>query len=335
MDFRDRDKMKRLEKVFELNFRLTRLYANYLEHYNEIINADMMHALCGDGSIDEKDGFAAILCQIFGLDIDGSADERALIRDYITPSVRVMDAEKYRNNPYYRNIKLPDVKKGNWEIKREKYPAYRGVIAADIVFSDGFREIPPLGFFKEEFEFPAVLEDGNEWMTLTPVDLDTSDDAIERAYGKVVTFGLGLGYYTYMVSQKQNVDSITVVEKSADVIALFREYVLPQFSHPEKVRIVNADAFEYAERVMPSEKYDVAFVDTWRDASDGAPMYEKMKRLERLSPDTEFIYWIENFLISRLRALKFAEIEQMIENGEDITYADVVEMLKNPLSKEK
>ena len=138
-----------------------------------------------------------------------------------------------------------------------------------------------------------------------------------------------------MVSQKQNVDSITVVEKSADVIALFREYVLPQFSHPEKVRIVNADAFEYAERVMPSEKYDVAFVDTWRDASDGAPMYEKMKRLERLSPDTEFIYWIENFLISRLRALKFAEIEQMIENGEDITYADVVEMLANPLSKEK
>ena len=327
MDVRDRDKMKRLEKTFELNFKLTRLYANYLEYYNEVINSEMMDALTGDGSIDEKDGLVAILCQMFGLDIDGSHDERVLIRDYITPSVRIMDPERYRNNPYYRNIKIPEKKVGRWELKQEKYPAYRGVIAADMIFSEDFREIPPLGFFKEEFEFPAVLEDGNEWMTLTPVDLDTSDEAIERAHGKVVTFGLGLGYYTYMVSEKENVESITVVEKSADVIALFREHILPQFSHPEKVRVVEADAFEYAEQVMPAEHFDVAFVDTWRDASDGAPMYERMKALEHLSPDTEFIYWIENFLISRIRALRYSEILDRLDRGEDMTYEDVVKRL--------
>lgn len=327
MDIRDREKLKRLEKTFELNFRLTRLYANYLEHYNEIINAEMMNALCGDGSIDEKDGFAAILCQIFGLDIDGSTDERTLIRDYITPSVRVMDSDKYISNPYYKNIKIPEVKKGKWELKRERYPAYRGVIAADMLMQENFREIPPLGFFKEEFEFPAVLEDGNEWMTLTPVDLDTSDGAIDEAHGKVVTFGLGLGYYAYMVSEKDEVESITVVEKSKDVIALFQEYILPQFTHPEKVKIVNADAFEYAEKIMPGEKFDVAFVDTWRDASDGAPMYVKMKRLENLSPNTKFIYWIENFLISRLRAVRFSEIEERLDNGEDLNYNDILESL--------
>ena len=328
MDLRDREKLKRLEKTFELNFRLTRLYANYLENYNTVINADMMHALCGDGSIGEADGFAAILCQLFGLDIDGSPDERALIRNYITPSVRVMDADRYRNNPYYRNVHIPNVKKGSWELKRECYPAYRGVIADDMIIRDDFTEIPPLGFFTEDFEFPAVLEDGNEWMTLTPVDLDTSDEAIVRAHGKVVTFGLGLGYYTYMVSEKAEVDSITVVEKNPDVIALFREYILPQFPHPEKVRIVNADAFEYAEFEMPKQRYDVAFVDTWRDASDGAPMYEKMKRLEHLSPNTEFIYWIENFLVSRLRALRFADIEDRLDDGEDMTYAEIVNSLE-------
>ena len=310
MDIRDKDKLKRLEKTFELNFKLTRLYANYLEYYNEVINSDMMDALCGDGSIDEKDGLIAILCEIFRLDLDGSADERILIREYITPSVRIMDADKYRNNPYYRNINIPNVIEGRWELKKEKYPAYRGVIADDMIF-------------KEEFEFPAVLEDGNEWMTLTPVDLDTSDFAIERAHGKVVTFGLGLGYYAYMVSEKESVDSITVVEKSADVIALFERYILPQFPHPEKVRIVNADAFEYAEKQMPDESFDVAFVDTWRDASDGAPMYEKMKRLESLSPNTEFLYWIENFLVSRLRALRFSEIEDRIDSGEEMTYAEI------------
>lgn len=329
MDIRDRERMKRLDKTFELNFKITRLYANYLEYYNEIINSEMMEALCGDGEIDEKDGIVAILCQIFGLDLDGSADERVLIREYLTPSVRIMDPDRYRNNPYYRNIRIPETKRGRWELRKEKYPAYRGVIAADMIMENGFREIPPLGFFKEDFEFPAVLEDGNEWMTLTPVDLDTSDEAIERAHGRVVTFGLGLGYYAYMVSEKENVESITVVEKSSDVIALFKEYVLPQFSHPEKVVIVNEDAFEYAEHTMPKEDFNVAFVDTWRDASDGAPMYERMKRLEHLSPNTEFLYWIENFLVSRLRAVRYAEISERIDAGEDLTYGDVTDYLTN------
>ena len=329
MDLRDKEKFKRLETTFELNFRLTRLYADYLEHYNEIINADMMRELCSDGQIDEKDGFVAILCQIFGLDYDASAFDRSLIRDYITPSVRVLDAEKYRNNPYYKNILIPNIKEGRWELKKEKYPAYRGVIAADMIMQDNFREIPPLGFFKEEFEFPAVLEDGNEWMTLTPVDLDTSDEAIERAHGKVVTFGLGLGYYAYMVSEKPSVDSITVVEKSTDVIALFEKHILPQFSHPQKVRIVNADAFEYAETQMPKECFDLAFVDTWRDASDGAPMYERMKKLEHLSPNTEFVYWIENVLVSRIRAMRYKDVCDRLDRCEQLTYADVVRELNS------
>ena len=160
-----------------------------------------------------------------------------------------------------------------------------------------------------------MLEDGNEWMTLTPVDLDTSEEAIEGAHGKVITFGLGLGYYAYMVSEKDNVDSITVIEKSENAIRLFEKYILPYFSHPEKVRVINSDAFEYAEREMPNEEYDFAFVDTWRDASDGAPMYERMKKLEGLNPKTEFSYWIENFLISRLRAFRFEELYEAVVSG--------------------
>ena len=86
---------------------------------------------------------------------------------------------------------------------------------------------------------------------------------------------------------------------------------------------------------MPREGFDLAFVDTWRDASDGAPMYERMKRLEHLSPDTKFLYWIENFLISRCRADKYGEICELIDGGsEDApkTCAEAVEMLKNPLN---
>ena len=82
---------------------------------------------------------------------------------------------------------------------------------------------------------------------------------------------------------------------------------------------------------MPKENFDYAFVDTWRDASDGAPMYEKMKALEHLSPNTEFSYWIENFLISRIRAVRFSkmldEIEEQSENAPR-SYEEVVRRLR-------
>lgn len=322
------NKLERLFTTFEDNFRITRLYADYLSIFPEIITEEMIHSLEESG-VENKYAISAILAEVFALDTDGKESDKRLFRNYILPSVRILDAKKYMNDPYYKNVKLPDVKLGSWEFKNEAYAPYRAVICHDMMIGDDFSEIPPLGFFTERFEFPAVLEDGNEWMTLTPVDLDTSEEAIKRSRGKVVTFGLGLGYFAYMASLKDEVESVTVVEKSEKVIELFTKYVLPQFSHPEKIKIVNADAFEYAEHTMPNERFDFAFVDTWRDASDGAPMYERMKKLEHLSQDTEFSYWIENFLISNIRARRFVDIREKHLDGKlDMSYDEVVKSLK-------
>ena len=293
-------KIGRLMTTLEHNLRVTKLYADYLNVYPELITEDMVRALTEDGEIGVCEAIVAILSEAFGLDFDKPSD-RGLIMNYLTPSVRLLDPQKYYNNPYYKSIKIPDTRDGAWEFKNEVYPAFRGMIAADLLLSD-LTEIPPLGFFTEPFRFPAVLENGNEWMTLTPVDIDTCDEAIEQAHGRVVTFGLGLGYYAYMVSEKPEVESITVVERSPSVIALFKKHILPQFPHKEKVRILEYDAFDYLEKEMPAEHYDYAFIDIWRDASDGGPVYERMKPMEALCPGTQFSYWIENFLISRLRS---------------------------------
>ncbi len=317
-DPRNKEFFQRLKTTFDNNFAITRLYATYLENYPEIITADIIDELCSDGLIEKKDALCAVLCQIFGLDTENDPNDRHLMKRYLYPSVRILDKKRYENNPYYLNIHIPNITRGRWEFKTECYPPYRGVIANDMNILPDMTEIPPLGFFEEPFYFPAVLEDGNEWMTLTPVDLDTCEEAIAAAKGKVVTFGLGLGYYTYMASEKPEVESITVVERSQDVIDLFREYILPQFPNKDKVKIVCDDAFEYAERVMPREHFDVAFADTYRDASDGAPMYRRMKLLQRLSPDTKFLYWIENFLISRVRAENYASLLDELNSGAPI-----------------
>ena len=331
MNCSDKDKLSRLKRTLDDNYRLTRLYADYLSFCPNLIKKEMVDILTEDGSIGKKEALSALVAEILSLD-DANPDDRRLVREYIPHSVTLLSAEKYYDNPYYKNIKIPQVKDGDWELKEEVYEPYRAFIAGDMIQNDDFSEYPPLGFFETEFRFPAVLEGGNEWMTLTPVDLDTSDYAIERARGKVVTFGLGLGYFAYMAAKKPEVSSVTVVEISENVIKLFKKHILPQIPHGDKINIVSSDAFVFAEERMPSENFDFAFVDTWRDASDGAPMFLKMRKLEHLSPKTEFAYWIDGFIKSRLRSIRFFELLELIEKkdeGAPQSYAELCERLSD------
>lgn len=324
MNEKNRIKKERLFETFRRNFRITQLYAEYLQRYPEIITEEMINTLTEDGETTKEEAIVALLSEIFALDF-GDVEDRRLIMDYLTKSVRLLDKNRYVDNPYYKNVNPEPIVDGSWEIRLEEYKPYQAVICDDMIILDDFTEIPPLGFFTESFRFPAILEGGNEWMTLTPVDLDTCEEAIEAAHGRVVTFGLGLGYYAYMASEKPEVESVTVVELSGEVIELFKKHLLPKMPNGHKIKIVKCDAFEYAEKIMPNENFDLAFVDTWRDASDGAPMYKRMKALERYSPNTKFLYWIENFLISRIRAQR---IEALI-NDESKDFEKIVNELKN------
>ena len=111
---------------------------------------------------------------------------------------------------------------------------------------------------------------------------------------------LVLGYYAYMVSEKENVETVTVVDTNEDVIRLFKKYILPQFKNAHKIKIIAADAFEYAQKHMIPGKYDFVFTDLWHDVSDGIDMYLKMKEYEKQSPDSIFSYWIEKSILCYL-----------------------------------
>ncbi|MDY0404289.1 hypothetical protein P5G51_001635 [Virgibacillus sp. 179-BFC.A HS] len=130
-------------------------------------------------------------------------------------------------------------------------------------------------------------------MTVTPNEIETMRDAVDKATGNVLTYGLGLGYYAYMVSEKDNVDNVTVVELNPNVIDLFKRYILPQFAHGDKISIIQADAFQYAKENMATGNYDIVFTDLWHDVSDGMDMYVKMKSFEKNCPNAQFLYWIE------------------------------------------
>lgn len=305
---RDFDKLKRLRATFDLNYRWTHLLSDLLSYAPEIITKDTVDALCAGDDFSKEEAVRALLCEVLSLRPEESAEDRALFHQYLCPAVRIFSPSRYAEDSYVKTVAGREITRGRFAYKMKHYPAYRAAIAGDVETCADFTERMPLCFFDGPFSFFSVTEDDNDWMTLTPVDIDTSAEAIERAHGRVVTFGLGLGYFAFKAAQKETVTSVTVVEKSHDIIEAFRSAILPHFPQKEKIHIVEADAFEYAEREMPREHFDLCFADTWRDAGDGLPMYLKFKPLEKLCPDTEYLYWIENFLLSRLRSAVFEEI---------------------------
>ena len=128
MTLREKELFDRINEIFACNFQLTRLYKSYLENFPEAITEEMMKELCSDGDIRPEDGIAALLGELFGIDSMRSSEERRFMRDYIAPSIRMLDTKRYTENPYYKNVKIKNVKDGNWELRLESYAPYRAVI---------------------------------------------------------------------------------------------------------------------------------------------------------------------------------------------------------------
>ncbi len=293
----DMSRMEELKKTQERNGRALEMTSAYLLRRPRWVTAADVETVAACGVTDEQ-AYTALMAAGMGLDEQDNPEDKAIGLDYVAPSIRQLDAETYRSDPYFQNIRVPEKWVGDWELGRKEYAPYEAFVRADMRIYGDFREVAQVGFFPERFSYPCVSEKGREWMTVTPNEVETMKGALAQARGDAAAFGLGLGYFAYMASEKTEVRSVTVVERDEAVIELFREHILPQFAHADKIRIVQADAFDFAARGM---RFDTAFVDLWHDVSDGAEMYIKMKKMERLSPDTRFDYWIETGILSFLR----------------------------------
>jgi hypothetical protein len=295
----------KLEYIKDLNFDCIEMMSSYLTNNPRFITEDMIRDLKKSLSLKDKDAFLFLFAAACDMDVENNPRHKELFGKYFRESVAELSMREFSQNQYYQMIDFPDVSMGDWTFQHNVFQPYEAFIYDDIKVFDDYREVPKLGFFTEEFRYPAVLENNNEWMMITPEETMTIKKAISKAAGDVITFGLGLGYYPFMVSQKNNVSSVTVIEKDPTVIELFRKYILPQFPNKEKVHVIEADGFEYAENELIKNNFSFSFVDMWHDASDGLSMYIRMKAFEKYNPNITYDYWIEDTLISRLRWFVF------------------------------
>lgn len=278
------------------NQRLFKILSIFLNLAPDYIDSDMVNEITGGDPYGEEFAFANIAATACGLDIFDNNEDKIFFRSHFLPCFKKLDAKPYFDDPYYKNIVFPKGNIGNWSFETRICKPYEAFVYDDPkIYPDG-KILPCIGFFDVEYPFPAVLENGREWMTLMPNETNTTKPALDTADGKVLTFGLGLGYFTYMAAIKPSVESVTVVERSRDVIELFEKFILPQFPDPQKVIIVESDAFDFAENQMKDGAYDSVFVDIWHDPSDGCELYLKMKEYEYLLPHAKFTYWVEETL---------------------------------------
>lgn len=218
------------------------------EYINETpcaITDGLMKEADPEGELPEEILYAAFMAGFCGISEDDTT-----INEYFHDAVHCLETRKYRDNPYLKNIKFPDTATRHWKFTHYSYRPYEAFICKDIDIDKNLREVPQIGFFRERFAYPAVEQDGREWMAVKPSEIETMRAPIEEATGRVVTFGLGLGYFAYMVSEKPDVTSLDIVERSEEAIALFERHILPQFPNKEKIRIIRSDAFGFLNENM-------------------------------------------------------------------------------------
>ena len=287
--------MMKVNEMNAANRELFRHLSIFLNHEPDFIQEPIIHELMEECGLTEEDAFRTVLAAALGYRVGESREDTELVRRFFPCMIRKADRERYRMDPYYCSVTFPSVSQGAWTLTTQCYQPYEAFVCGNPIVKQGYI-LPQIGFFDAPFHYPAVLQDGREWMTVIPNEIVTMEAPIQRAKGRVVAYGLGLGYYAFMVSRKTEVSSVTVVECDCELIRCFETYLLPQFPNRDKIRIILADAFDYAAHQVPVKKPDHVFADIWHDPSDGVEAYRRFKAWEGFSPDTVYDYWIEDTL---------------------------------------
>ena len=166
-------------------------------------------------------------------------------------------------------VDLPEQTLGDWSIKKfvvSDVDARTFNIASGIRGGSHLYNILP-------GTYTRLCEGRNVVMSDTPMEIRTNKEFVNLATGDVLINGLGLGMVLKALLAKDGIKSITVIEKSADVIAM----VACAFADEPRVTIIHADAFEY--KAPKGVKYDYVWHDIWTHiASDNLKGMERLRR---------------------------------------------------------
>lgn len=110
-------------------------------------------------------------------------------------------------------------------------------------------------------------------MSDTDMEKRTNTQFVLKANGDVFIAGLGLGMIVLPIQDKEEVKSITILEKYPEVI----ELVGKQLPLNDKVKIIQGDVFKY--EFPKGTKFDTIYFDIWNYVNED--VYEEMQQLKK------------------------------------------------------
>jgi len=154
----------------------------------------------------------------------------------------------------------------------------------------------------------VLSEDGaGVWMTDMPEELEQIAAVIRELppVGRVLIGGLGLGVLPAVILAAPFVDSITVVEKSPDVIRLCR----PRGPAAEGVS-VNVVCSDIAEFLASCPAFDSYYLDTWQGTNEGE-WWQTVMPLRRIIANRwgrrKVWCWAEDIMLGQCRRAAFLQ----------------------------
>lgn len=244
----------------------------------------------------------------------------ALLSLSINPYVFQLDPQSYIINPFYQRVKPTPMTQGKWRLSYETYLPFQGVLTGDVVTNPThhYLDATPMGYFSEPFYYLVLKQQEVTWMSVTPFEINTMKPIIEKMSGRVVTLGLGLGYFASMAALKPQVSEVLVIEKDKQVIQLFLTHIYPHLENKEKIKIHHQDAYDYLK--TNAHKFDHLFVDIHHTAEDGLPMYIRMKKLEKLSRSGKWHYWLESSILALFRRYMIIFLQEQLLSFDERKY---------------
>jgi hypothetical protein len=143
----------------------------------------------------------------------------------------------------------------------------------------------------------ALLRDGETWMSISPLEIESEEIGIRAASGHVLIFGLGLGWAAAATACLPAATRVTVVERDREVIALHQALDIFAQLEPEaraKLDIVEGDAFAY----LPSASVDLIIADIWQPLVGGDRVSE-VRRMQANVRARSVYFWGQELEIAR------------------------------------
>jgi hypothetical protein len=156
-----------------------------------------------------------------------------------------------------------------------------------------------------EGRYAQLLVGQELMMSDTQMERRSNTEFVQKAHGRVLVAGLGLGLILFAIADKLNVEHVTVVEKYQDVIDLVGHAVKAKLG--DRVTFVCADIFDW--RPAKGTNFNVAYMDIWPSiCTDNLPEMTRLHRkFGRYLDKTDDRRWIGSWMQRSLQASKKRE----------------------------